>query len=121
MKKVTSYTWTRAQQDVIKALKGAIGKKHSPTIDELALPPEDRLGDVSYPCFALAQGFKRNPSEIATELAAKIGPKGMIASVQAKGPYVNFTLDLDAFGQSVIKEVLVAREAYGRQNIGKGR
>ena len=115
------YTYTLARQEVLKALKAAIGKTYSPTFEELADPPSPDMGDVAFPCFQLAKGLKRNPAEIARELAAKIGAKGMIKSVRADGPYVNFLLDPVLFGEAVIKEVLVAKADYGKQNIGKGR
>lgn len=115
------YTWTRVQQEVLKALKAAIGKVHSPTIDELTTPPETSMGEVAYPCFALAKGLSRNPAEIATELAAKIGPKGMIANVTSSGPYVNFQLKLDLFASDVFKDIELSKDRYGHQNIGKGR
>ncbi len=117
----TQYTWTRVQQEVLKALKAAIGKVHAPTIDELTTPPDTEIGEIAYPCFALAKGLSRNPAEIATELAAKIGPKGMIARVTSSGPYVNIQLKLDVFASDVFKNIELSKERYGYQNLGKGR
>lgn len=115
------YAYTEARQEVLKALKAAIGKTYSPTFEELADPPEPSMGDIAFPCFGLAKGLKRNPAEISRELAAKIGSKGMIKGVRADGPYVNFMLDPVLFGEAVIKEVIVSKSDYGKQNIGKGR
>src|SRR3989338_728347 len=118
---VPQYTWTRVQQEVRKALKANIGKGYSPTIDELTTPPDSSMGEIAYPCFVLAKGMGRNPTELATELSAKIGPKGMIEMVTSSGPYVNVRLKLDVFAGEVLKEIQLSGERYGHQNIGKGR
>ncbi len=112
------YSISKAKQQVLKELKVALGKTHVPSVDELERPPESAMGDLAYPCFALAKGMKRNPNEIATELAAKIGPKNFINKVEAKGPYVNFTMDTASFGDAVLKEITVAKEKYGQATSG---
>ncbi|HBU28233.1 TPA: arginine--tRNA ligase [Candidatus Uhrbacteria bacterium] len=116
-----AYVYTTARLEVLKALKGAIGKTYTPTFEELEMPPNRVLGDVAFPCFTLAQGLKRNPSEIATELAAKIGAKGFIRKVEARGPYVNFTFDMGKYGEQVVQQVLEMKDAYGTWTIGNGR
>ncbi len=113
--------YTKARLEGLKALKSAIGKTYAPTFKELELPPQASFGDVAFPCFALAKGLKRNPSEIATELAARIGPKGIIKSVEARGPYVNFKFDQVVYGQRVVEEILEAGERYGHSEGGAGR
>lgn len=112
------YSISKAKQQVLQELKVALGKTHVPSVDELEYPPESEMGDLAFPCFALAKGMKRNPKEIATELAAKIGPKKLISKVEAKGPYVNFTLDTASFGEAVLKEIGVAKEKYGQATSG---
>lgn len=116
-----TYLYTEARLEVIKALKAAIGKAYTPTFEELEQPPQKQYGDVAFPCFALAKGMKRNPAEIATELAAKIGPKGVIKQVTARGPYVNFTLDMQVYGERVVEQVLSMADTYGNSTIGAGR
>lgn len=115
------YAYTEARLEVLKALKGGIGKTYTPTFEELELPPQREYGDVAFPCFAMAKGMGRNPAEIATELAAKIGPKGIIKKVEARGPYVNFTFDMGAFGADVVSQVLEKKSDYGASSIGAGR
>ncbi|NQV11807.1 arginine--tRNA ligase [Candidatus Uhrbacteria bacterium] len=115
------YAYTRARLDVLKALKGAIGKTYSPTFEELEVPPQPEFGDAAFPCFTLAKGLKRNPAEIATELAAKIGPKGMISKIVARGPYVNFYFDMAVYGPEVLKEIVVQGKKYGESKVGEGR
>lgn len=114
------YAKTKAQGEVLTALKKAIGKKDAPTIDMLETPPDLTLGDTAFPCFALAKAMKRSPVEIATELSAKIGPTEFIDRVVAVGPYVNFFFKKEAFTARVLKEVKVAEEKYGFSTLGAG-
>jgi len=112
------YSIQKAKQQVLQELTAALGKTHVPSVDELERPPESGMGDLAFPCFALAKGMKKNPNEIATELAAKIGPKKLVAKVEAKGPYVNFTLDTAKFGEAVMREIEVAKDRYGQATSG---
>lgn len=115
------YIYNEARLEVLKALKAAIGKSYAPTYEELELPPKPEYGDVAYPCFALAKGMGKNPAELATELAAKIGPKGVIGAVTSMGPYVNFVFNKDEFARRVVGQILAMKDAYGRSEIGEGR
>ncbi len=87
-------------------------------MEELSYPPDAKMGDLSFACFALAKGLKRNPAEIATELTAKIPPVGFVKSVAAIGPYVNFTLDDATFGDAVLGEIVETAAAYGTSTAG---
>ncbi len=108
----------QAKTQVIQALKTAVGQGFVPCVDELTLPPEPAMGDLAFPCFDLAKKLKRNPAEIAAEIAAKIGPKGLIASANDIGPYVNFRFDTTKLCESVFSQV---GEAYGSSDIGKDK
>ncbi len=100
-----------ARQDVIKALKAAVGKGYSPTVLELETPKQAAWGDISFPCFNMAKGMKRNPAEIASELAPKIKPSGLIARAEARGPYINVVLDQEKFSALVLADA--AEHSYG--------
>ncbi len=110
-----------ARKEVLTALKKAIGKKFTVTTDMIGAAPKPELGDFSFPCFALAKGMNRNPMEIATELAAKIGPSSMIKKIVATGAYVNFFVDPIEYGNHVLTDVLKGRSRYGRSTTGKGK
>ncbi|OGL95994.1 arginine--tRNA ligase [Candidatus Uhrbacteria bacterium RIFOXYB12_FULL_58_10] len=111
----------QAKQQVLTELKKAVGKEFTPSIEDLSYPPDAKMGDLSFACFVLAKGLKRNPSEIATEIAAKIGPKGFVKSIVALGPYVNFTLDGAAFGDLVAREISEQAGAYGASSVGENK
>ncbi|MEK7105445.1 MAG: arginine--tRNA ligase [Patescibacteria group bacterium] len=109
----------QARQEVVKALKAAVGKGYSPTVLELETPKQVAWGDIAFPCFNMAKGMKRNPAEIASELAPKIKEGGMIAHVEARGPYINFTLNNEKFAQMVLADVV--DETYGANDSMRGK
>lgn len=110
-----------ARKEAFTLLKKALGKTLTLTADMIVAPPKPEFGDLSFPCFTLAKGMGRNPAEIATELAAKIGPSQMIKKISSAGPYVNFTFDNEAFGTHVLDDVLKTKKRYGRSTTGKGK
>ncbi len=110
-----------AKKEAFVALKKALGKTFTLEADMIVAPPKPELGDLSFACFMLAKGMGRNPAEIATELAAKIGPSTMIKKISSAGPYVNFTFDDEAFGTHVLDDVLKSKKRYGRGTTGKGK
>jgi arginyl-tRNA synthetase len=112
---------SKVKQEIIKSIKTAVGKGYSPVINELEIPPEPTMGDFAYPCFILAKGLKKNPVEIARELAAKIEPSGWLEKVEVKGPYLNFFLKKGGFGRTVLEEIAKEGEAYGVTKVGRGR
>ncbi|MFH1712054.1 MAG: arginine--tRNA ligase [Patescibacteria group bacterium] len=115
------YAKQQAIQEAITSLKKALGKGFTVTTDILETPPDEKLGDIAFPCFEFAKGESKNPVEVARELAAKIGPSKMIEKVDAVGPYVNFTFDNQALTEQVIKEVDQDQEKYGYSKLGKGK
>lgn len=110
-----------ARKEAFVALKKALGKMLTLTDDMLVAPPKPEFGDLSFPCFVLAKGLARNPAEIATELAARIGPSRMIKKITSAGPYVNFIFDDEAFGGQVLDDVLKGKKKYGRGKTGAGK
>jgi len=91
----------QAKTEIIKLLKTASGVK---TLNEadLVLPPNLKLGDLSFPCFSLAKVLKNSPQAIAIELHKKIQPTGLIAKTEAAGPYLNFFLNRKEITKSTL-------------------
>lgn len=112
------YVLQTAKQDALKMLKSALGKAYTPSVNDLEVPPDPTMGNIAFPCFVVAKGLKRNPNEIATEVAAKVAPKGLISRIESKGPYVNFWIDPAKLSERVLKEVLTAKERYGYSTSG---
>ncbi|MEK6812696.1 MAG: arginine--tRNA ligase [Nanoarchaeota archaeon] len=79
----------------------------------LEVPPDNSLGDYAFPCFSLAKMFKKNPQQIAQELAKKL-KADFLEKVEAKGPYVNFFLSKPLLVKSVLMTVLKKQRQYGK-------
>lgn len=115
------YALNQAKREITLSLKKALGKSFAVTPDILITPPKAEYGDLSFACFALGKGLKRNPAEIATELAAKIGPSTLIKKITALGAYVNFTFDNAAFTSQVLTDIGKSKSRYGKSTTGKGK
>jgi len=90
------------------SLKEEIAKRLDVSIDEIEEPLE--YGDFAYPCFSLAKKLKKDPKEIASELAEKLKIE-FIEKIGATGPYVNFYVNWEEFSQRLLKNI---NEKYGK-------
>lgn len=80
----------------------------------IEIPPNQQMGDFSFPCFKLAKELKKSPNIIASELITKIDIKNSIfSSIKNIGPYINFYISKNVFSKNVISEVLEKKEKYG--------
>jgi len=87
----------------------------------LEVPRDPKLGDYAFPCFQLAKREKKAPPVIAADLAKRVEPKGLVLSVEAAGPYVNFRVDGTKRAALVLGAVLKEGGRYGESDEGKGR
>ncbi|GHT02351.1 arginine--tRNA ligase [Planctomycetales bacterium] len=72
----------------------------------LVRPPQPEMGDIGFPCFALAKKLRAAPSKIATDLAAQISVAEPFIKITAVGGYVNFTTSPAALGEIAVKAAL---------------
>jgi arginyl-tRNA synthetase len=85
-------------------------------------PPDPKFGDLSTPVsFGLAKQLRRKPREIAAAIQAAFpaDPAAVDHLEVAGAGYLNVFV-ARAWWQAVAREVLAAREAYGRADLGKG-
>ncbi len=82
--------------------------------------PSPEMGDVSFACFEVAKAIKKNPAEIARELAASIAPSEIIKEARAVGSYLNFFIKDEALFESVVLRACEAGSAVGESDIGRG-
>ena len=80
----------------------------------IEIPPNSEMGDYAFPCFILTKKLKKNPVNIAEDLAEKIKPKAPIESLKATGPYLNFFVEKKAFAKQVLSEI---NEDFGKKKI----
>jgi arginyl-tRNA synthetase len=84
----------------------------------LERPSNPELGDFAFPCFKLSSFYKKNPAEIAKQLANEIKPKNSISKVEAKGPYLNFFVNKQIEVSDLLEKI---DSNYGKQSLGKGK
>jgi arginyl-tRNA synthetase len=83
-------------------------------------PPKEEFGDYAIPCFGFARKFKKDPKQIASDLATRIAPGGLLAKAQPLGPYLNLFIDRKVF----TKEAILSLQATGFEEIhtdGEGK
>lgn len=94
------------------------------SIDQIStlveVPPDAKMGDYAFPCFQLAKAEKKNPKQLADELAPKIRCEDhFVVRVAATGPYLNFYLNHVAFMNDVLGAV--SKGHFGESLHGKGK
>lgn len=89
----------------------------------IEIPPQEDLGDYSFPCFQLAKEFKKNPAEIAKEIKEELSDNkpDWLDEIKVAGPYLNFYLEPGFFAENLLKEIFLKRETFGHRGIGKGK
>lgn len=86
----------------------------------IEIPPQDDMGDYSFPCFTLAKVLRKSPVQIASGLAEnlEIEEFEIIENINA---YLNFYVDRDLYQNSVLNEILDQKEDYGKSDEGNGK
>jgi len=86
-------------------------------------PKQESFGDYATPAaMSLARTLKKAPRAIAEEIVAALDyDRNLIEDIRIDGPgFINFRLG-PGYWQSVLAEILRARESYGRSQTGAGR
>jgi arginyl-tRNA synthetase len=91
--------WLTLKEEIARSLGVEPGQIEEP----------DKFGDLAFPCFSLAKAQKRNPAEVAKELAGNL-KIDMISKVDAIGPFLNFYVDWSKFSKIIIDSI---DEKYG--------
>ena len=92
------------------ALRGLGVEDFEPDLDP---PPDPAMGDLGFPCFALAKVLRRAPQQIAQQVAEAVVPDALIQSAGTDKAYVNFRLDPGALVRVVVGQVLREGDGYG--------
>ena len=85
------------------------------------VPPEERLGDLAFPCFPLARVLRKAPPLIAKDMAEKFADDPVLDRCEAVGGYLNFFFDRARFIGDTINAVKAAGEKWGSSDMGEGR
>ncbi|MFH1285610.1 MAG: arginine--tRNA ligase [Candidatus Micrarchaeota archaeon] len=112
-----AYAYTKAKEEIVEAVYSACEKLgYAVSEDEVSRAigeAKPEFGDLTCTlAFDLAKKMKRNPKEIADNLAKEIGKLKFTEKVSTVGPYVNFTLG-SAFAKESVGEILKMKKEYG--------
>ena len=86
----------------------------------IEIPPQDDMGDYSFPCFTLAKVLRKNPAQIASDLAEKLEIEEF-EKIESLNAYLNFYVDRNLYENSVLNEILEKKEDFGKSDEGKGK
>ena len=98
-----------------------IGLSYDEIYNLIEIPPQDDMGDYSFPCFSLAKIKRKNPAQIASELKEEIGEIDTIEKIEVLNAYINFFADKSFIQNQILNEVLEEKEDYGKKQIGTGK
>lgn len=88
----------------------------------MEIPPEEKMGDLALPCFAMAKKMHKKPMQIAKELVEKLNDRTEelgIEKVESVGAYCNIHLKRDLFVKKCFESL--QKEKYGVSQIGAGK
>ena len=108
---------------VSKLVSEAVGDSDfdESSAEALIEKPQNDFGDYAFPCFSLAKILKKNPLEIASQIAEKISENENVSKIEAKGAYVNFFIKDELITSQTINEILKNKDDYGRSTIGENK
>ncbi len=101
----------KAKHDIEQYLKK---KGFTPTFE---VPKNPEFGDFAIACFAFSKELKKNPNEVAKELAGELGTHFPKIKITAIGPYINFLLDRKEMAKDVILKIQKEKEHYGSMKL----
>ncbi len=84
-------------------------------------PPEQKMGDLAFPCFQLAKTMRKSPAIIASELAEKFSADENIEKAAAMGGYLNFFYNRGAYAKNTLEGVFDAGDKWGASDMGNGK
>lgn len=108
---------------ISEALESLYKEEIEPGIVVLENPPKEGLGDLTFATFPLAKTLRKNPGEIASELATYLSENQVkiISKVEANGPYLNIFLSRLLYSEIVLTEITKLGAKYGSHSIGNGK
>lgn len=83
----------------------------------IEIPSDETLGDYALPCFPLARKLRKNPVQIAEELAKSLAGEGIIAKAQAVSGYLNLFIDRSWMAATVLQAAL--ESDFGQGHAGE--
>lgn len=109
------------KEHIIDKLTELTGLERETVANAVETPPDEKLGDLAFPCFPLAKVMRKAPPIIAQELAGELSSDELIDHVDAVGGYLNFFYNRSAFMTDTVSAVLSSGDAWGKSDKGSGK
>lgn len=103
---------------IIDKLEEYTGLERAVIEKSVEIPPEEKLGDLAFPCFPLARVLRKAPPLIAKDLAEKFADDAVLDRCEAVGGYLNFFYNRGEFIGETIKSIKAAGDSWGSSNMG---
>lgn len=84
-------------------------------------PPEEKLGDLAFPCFPLAKVMRKAPPVISKELAERFNSDDVLDRVESMGGYLNFFFNRASYITDTVNKVLDKGKDFGKSDMGDGK
>ena len=85
------------------------------------IPPDEKMGDLAFPCFPLAKVMHKAPPLIAKDLAEKLKDDTVFERVEQAGGYLNFFFNKGEFIKETVDAVIKSNGNWGKSDIGNGK
>ena len=109
------------KEHIIDKLTELTGLERDIISKAVETPPDEKLGDLAFPCFPLAKVMRKAPPIIANELKEQLSSDEYIEKIDAVGGYLNFFYSREAFIKDTVGSVMKAGEDWGKSDIGNGK
>jgi arginyl-tRNA synthetase len=112
------------RQILVPAIARHLPLDEAQVAELIETPPNPEMGDLAFPCFRLSKQLDKSSPAIAKELAEGIREEGLpegFSSVEAVGPFVNFTVDVVQRAAEVVDAVHEQSDDYGGGTEGEGK
>lgn len=103
---------------IIDKLEEYTGLEKAVIEKSVEVPPEEKLGDLAFPCFPLARVLRKAPPLIAKDMAEKFADDTVLDRCEAVGGYLNFFYNRGEFIGDTIKAVKAAGDSWGSSDMG---
>lgn len=84
-------------------------------------PKNTSMGDFAFPCFRLSKVMRKSPQEIAQSICDQMGKGECFSEVTAVAGFLNFKIAPAHFAKTVLEEILLKGQMYGRSKQGQGK
>ena len=93
-----------------KSISKASGLTLSEVQKIIEIPPNSRLGDISFPCFSIAK--RQKPGNVAYKIREKLSVPRAFKKVEVMGPYLNFFLNEKILAEEIITSSM--KKSFGK-------